>query len=83
MTSMLWLRLDTETTRTTKMTESTFSELVEAIDFNLKGLESVGDLYTETTIQNLRNIVYCLDRIEFLTKELVEKVETQISELVE
>jgi hypothetical protein len=65
------------------MTESTFSELVEAIDFNLKGLESVGDLYTETTIQNLRNIVYCLDRIEFLTKELVEKVETQISELVE
>jgi hypothetical protein len=65
------------------MAELTFSELVEAIDFNLKGLELVGDRYSEAGIQNLRNIIYCLDRIQFLTGELVKQVETQISELVE
>jgi hypothetical protein len=65
------------------MAESTFSELLEAIDFNLKGLESVGDRYSEAGIQNLRNIIYALDRIQFLTGELVKQVETQISELAE
>jgi hypothetical protein len=65
------------------MTESTFSELVEAIDFNLKGLESVGERYTATGIQNLRNIIYCLDRIQFLTGELVEKIEQEIANLSE
>ena len=65
------------------MAESTFSELLEAIDFNLKGLESVGDRYSEAGIQNLRNIIYALDRIQFLTGELVKQVEETISDLSE
>jgi hypothetical protein len=65
------------------MTENTFSELIEAINFNIEGLAQVGDRYSEAGIQNLRNIIYALDRIQLLTSELVEKVETQISELTE
>jgi len=65
------------------MTETAFSELIEAIDFNLKGLEQVGDRYSEAGIQNLRNIIYCLDRIQYLTGELVKQVEQTISDLSE
>jgi hypothetical protein len=65
------------------MAENTFKELVEAIDFNVQALAPVSEHYTAGGLQNLRNIIYCLDRIQHLTSELVAKVEQEISNLSE
>lgn len=64
------------------MEGNTFTELVEAINSNIEGLEAVGDRYNEAGLQNLRNILYCLDRIQLLTDELVKRTEKSIADLI-
>jgi hypothetical protein len=63
------------------MSKLTFAESVSAIAENTEMLSRVAKVYPADNLQNLRNILYVIDRISLLTDGLLEQVEADLAKV--